>query len=469
MPRSAKSPPKTNGSPRVVANDRAAADNRAANGRAAAADFTRAETYAKTRAPVDCAWTLNPAAYRDDGFFEIEKRRVFESSWVVIGRSENVKTPGYVVVGESGGQSVFAVRGEDGILRAFHNVCRHRGSQLFTQDGKIEGKYIRCPYHGWGYATSGECKGTPLFTPRDNAKSRKIFSIGHLRSFDRAEFGLLPVAVGEWGGFVFANAANDAPPLAECVGDLPTRLAAHRLDEWICVAQKEYEIDANWKLLAENAIEYYHLPWVHPRLAKTSRVQDHGRWQGDGMYCGILTRPLTSTDDSDWLQMPPMAGLVGDDLISGYFFALFPNLIFFVMPSHAFVIRARPLAPAKTIETAWLMTHPKIAAQIKPKTVAAVLDFWDQVNLEDVAIVSRVQRGLSNRAYPGGRMCYRFEEPVHRFQNLVVDAMLGERRIPPGDERSGADFLDYARPDFGAPAPPAAARKPRRAAPRKNK
>ena len=98
-----------------------------------------------------------------------------------------------------------------------------------------------------------------------------------------------------------------------------------------------------------------------------------------------------------------------------------------------------------------------------------MLDFWDQVNLEDVAIVSRVQRGISNRAYPGGRMCYRFEEPVHRFQNLVVDAMLGERRIPPGDERSGADFLDYARPDFGAPAPPAAARKPRRAAPRRNK
>ena len=411
--------------------------------------FISEESYAGTRAPVDFARTLNPDAYRGADFFRAERERVFAANWVAAGPLDQVKNPGDILVADIAGRSVILTRDEDGELRGFLNVCRHRGTRLCAENTRVR-KHIRCPYHGWGYNLRGECVGTPLFEGRKiSEQTRRMFDTSHLRSFDKKDHSLLPVRVDSWGPLAFACLDEGAPPLAEHVGDLPQRLRGHRMEEWTAAAEKRYDIAANWKLLVENAIEYYHLPWVHPRLAKTSRVADHHRWQGRGMYCGICTSPVTATEDSDWLNLPPAAGLTGADLDSGYFFGLFPNLIVFVMPSHAFVIRAHPQAPGRSAETAWLFAPPDSLAAAREGVVAGTTAFWDEVNREDIAIVERVQAGLETPEYPGGRMCYKFEEPVHRFQNMVADAMVGLRRIPPGDDEPGADFIDY-RPRPGA-------------------
>jgi choline monooxygenase len=194
-------------------------------------------------------------------------------------------------------------------------------------------------------------------------------------------------------------------------------------------------VAANHKLIAENFTEYYHLPWVHPELSRVSRPDDHHRWQGPGRYTGMRTTPVArNTDAGGWDGPAPLSTLRGEDADSGRFVLLFPNAAISVLPNHAFVLLNRPVAADRTVETAVLLTHPEaVASPGLQEGLDALEKFWDLVNRQDLEIVEQVQLGLQNPAYTGGRMCYRFEEPLHRFQNMVVDRMVGLDRVPAGD------------------------------------
>jgi phenylpropionate dioxygenase-like ring-hydroxylating dioxygenase large terminal subunit len=397
--------------------------------------FTREETYAATRRPVSLAETLLPDAYTSDAFFALERERVFGSGWVAVGCSAAMREPGDVLVADVAGRSVFLVRKQDGALRAFYNVCRHRGTRLLAPGECSVKRFIRCPYHSWAYDHDGRCVGTPLFTGSDiPADQQAVFAMDDVAAFDRADYGLLPVAVDEWGPLVFVNLEPDPAPLAEHLGDLPARTAGYRLGEWALARTAHYEIAANYKLVAENFTEYYHLPWVHPGLVKVSPMEAHHRWQGTGMYVGFCTSPIApDTDDGGWGSgLAPIAGLTGSDADSARFVWLFPNVALNILPNHLFVIHAQPVAPGLTHETTYLLTHPESAGA--EEAVEGLVKFWDEVNREDIGIVERVQSGLETTPFPGGRLCYRFEESLHRFQNMIVDRMVGLRRVPPGDE-----------------------------------
>jgi choline monooxygenase len=400
--------------------------------------FTREETYAATRRPVSLAETLLPEAYTSEAFFTLERERVFGSTWVAAGCSARLRQPGDVLVAEVAGRSIFIIRKPDGALRAFYNVCRHRGTQLLAPDECRVPRFIRCPYHSWAYDHDGRCVGTPLFTgsdiPRDQ---RAAFDMQDVAAFDRADYGLLPVAVEAWGPLVFVNLDPNPTLLSEQLGDLPARTAGYGLDEWELARTAEYRIAANYKLVAENFMEYYHLPWVHPGLVKVSPIEAHHRWQGRGMYVGFCTSPVApDTDDGGWQSgLPPIGGLDASDAVSARFAWLFPNVALNVLPNHLFIIHARPAGPGLTHETTYLLTHPEsTGAADTGRAVDEIAKFWDEVNREDIGIVERVQAGLDSTPFPGGRLCYRFEESLHRFQNMIVDRMVGKRRVPPGDE-----------------------------------
>ncbi|MFC5949541.1 aromatic ring-hydroxylating dioxygenase subunit alpha [Pseudonocardia lutea] len=404
-----------------------------------AADFTDEHTYRYTRLPVELAATLPPDAYTSPEFFALEREKVFASSWVAVGCTAELDRPGACLVAEVAGRSIIVTRNREGRLRAFHNVCRHRATQLLPPDARHVGRHdrIRCPYHAWTYDLDGACLGTPLFEGSDIPPGEEtIFDTASARAFDRADHGLLEVAVDTWGFLVFVHLAPDAAPLARHLGDLPTRFAGHRLDQWLPQRRRTYDVAANYKLVAENFMEYYHLPWVHPELTKVSRFSDHYRWQGPGLYTGMCTTPVSAnTAAGGWDGLRPMSGLGEQDAVSGRFVWLFPNTALVVLPNHAFVLFAGPLGPARTRETAVILGHPE---SLDDPAADAALDqlesFWDLVNRQDLEIVERVQQGLENPAYRGGRMCYRFEEPLHRFQNMVVDRMVGLDRIPDGDD-----------------------------------
>ncbi|MCW0212742.1 MAG: aromatic ring-hydroxylating dioxygenase subunit alpha [Pseudonocardia sp.] len=402
------------------------------------ARFTEEGLYAATRRPVESASTLLPDAYTSPEFHALEQERVFATGWVAVGCTADVAGPGACLVAEVAGRSVIVTRDRAGELRAFHNVCRHRAATLLPPDAEHVGRgdRIRCPYHAWAYDLDGACLGTPLFEGSDiPAGQEAVFDTAPARAFDRADHGLLPVAVDSWGFLVFVSLDADPGPLAAHLGDLPQRFAAYRLEQWLPQRRRTYDVAANYKLVGENFMEYYHLPWVHPELSKVSRFSDHYRWQGRGMYTGMCTTPVSrNTDAGGWDGLDPVRSLTGQDADSGRFVWLFPSTALVVLPNHAFVLFNRPVGPARTVETAVLLAHPD---SLEHPDRDAALDqlekFWDLVNRQDLEIVERVQDGIRNPAYRGGRLCFRFEEPLHRFQNMVVDRMVGVHRVPDGD------------------------------------
>jgi choline monooxygenase len=384
------------------------------------APFEQESTYAATRPPASVARTLVPDAYTSDEFFALERERVFGRSWVAVGCTDRLREPGDVLVADVGGRSIFVIRTRAGKLNAFYNVCRHRGTRLLAPDETKVKRFVRCPYHSWAYDHDGGCIGTPMFDrsgiPDDQ---RAAFEISGRRAFDRADYGLLPVAVDAWGPLVFVNLSADPAPLSAQLGDLPVRSAGYRLSEWTIARTRDYEIEANYKLVAENFMEYYHLPWVHPGLVKVSPIESHHRWQGRGMYTGFCTTPVApDTDDGGWSGgLAPIGGLSDDDATSARFAWVFPNVAVNMLPNHVFIIHVRPVSPRLTRETTYLLVHPESGTGTR----------------EDIGIVERVQQGLSSTPFPGGPICYRFEESLHRFQNIVIDHMVGRPRVPDGD------------------------------------
>ncbi len=389
----------------------------------AAVDWISEAAWVGTRAPLESATALRPEAYTSDEFFALEQRRVFEQAWVCVGLAEELAGPGRLLVRRVGGRSVILARDHDGVLRGFLNSCRHRGTELAAADCDVGGT-IRCPYHRWGYGLDGTLRSTPFFDETTRT------------GFDRADHGLVPVRVDSWGLLLFACLADDTPPLRDWLGDLPERMAGYPLDSFVGRHQQELVIEANWKLVCENFQEYYHLSWVHPELAKVSRVRDHYRYQGAGMYCGQTTTPVSGDERDDWLVLPPAPGLDASDAVSGRFVSVFPNVVVSVLPNHAWVMRLEPLAPGTTRETCTLLL-PAATGATTDEQIAPTVDFWLDVNGQDVDIVERGQRGLALGGAPPGPLVPRFEEPLHRFHDMLAECMtregLADLAVPPGD------------------------------------
>ena len=393
-----------------------------------------------TRTPLTSARGLDPAAYAGADFFADEQRQVFERSWVCIGLSSDAE-PGLVLVRSVGSRSILVVRDGDGVLHGHVNSCRHRGTELYDCDSTIA-TMLRCPYHRWGYRLDGSLASTPRFSevPRDE--------------FDAEEFSLVRVRVDSWGPLLFACLVDETVPLAEWLGDLPDRMSGYGLDRWVERESQDVVIDANWKLISENFQEYYHLAWVHPELAKVSRVEDHYRYQGPGMYCGQTTTPVSSDERDEWLSLPSADGLDASDSVSGRFVAIYPNVLLSVLPNHAFVMQLEAVAPGVTRERcSWLL--PPESSEVDSISFDGTKTFWLDVNAEDIDIVQRGQRGLARGAVPPGPLAPRFEEPLHRFHNMLAETMtatsMSDIAIPSGDTASEHDRWGSAK----NPTPPA--------------
>jgi len=394
-----------------------------------AVDWTSEAAWAATRAPLSEATGLDPAAYTDESFFALEQQRVFERAWVMVGTAHEAAEPGRLLVRRLGQRSILVTRGADGVLRGFFNSCRHRGTELAEADCDIAGT-IRCPYHRWGYRSDGTLAAAPFFEEIPRA------------GFDPADYSLRQVRVATWGPLLFACADPQTVPLEQWLGDLGARMAGYGFEQWRIQETAAVDVAANWKLIIENFSEYYHLPWVHPELAKVSRVADHYRYQGHGMYCGQTTTPVSGDERDDWLRLPQAAGLDDSDRQSGRFVAVFPNTMLAVLPNHVFVIRLDPTAAGATREHCTFLLPPS-TPPVNDDDMAETRSFWFDVNDEDIDICERGQRGLSAGRAPAGPLAPRFEEPLHRFHNMLADCLTAESltpagglRVPPGDDGS---------------------------------
>lgn len=412
--------------------------------------------YEKTRAPLDEAYTLPGAVYHDEKFYKLEQEKVFQSSWVAAAELCDLRNDGDVMAVTVGGAPLLLTN-QKGKIRAFHNVCRHRGSQLVSDGQKCSKQgSISCPYHAWGYTLDGELRSLPSFDSLDNQQKG-----GSLKGFDKKDNGLFPVRLEEFLGLAFVNLDGKAPPLDEWFGDLVPAVADYEkafslkgplggLTPSSPEHRKAYDVESNWKVLIENYLEYYHLPAVHPELCQVSGVDEHRRNQGKGMYMCFATDPLSKGGTPiDPGRLPSIPTLSQRNTEMAYHVALFPNTFFSLYPDAIFRVVLSPQSTGRTIEHTTLLTHD--GARECPKAdelLRETYEFWDLINTQDIEICEAVHKGTAAKPYDGGRFSYRFEEPVHRFQNMLIDRMLSldgsPYHIPEGDADYGTDAYHRA-------------------------
>jgi Rieske 2Fe-2S family protein len=374
------------------------------------------EQVLRTLEPVERASMLPPAAFTDPDVLDWELHDFFESGWICAAHVSAVAEPGAWVMREIGDESFFVIGGKDGFPRAFHNVCRHRGSRIFEQERGRARARITCPYHAWSYGFTGELLG--------------VRATEGIEDFDRSCYGLVPLRAEVIGGLVMVDVGGTAEPLAEVVGDLAEWLDRYRTAELAVGGERLYEVEANWKAIAENDSECLHCPGVHPELNALSSYDSGRPVTGVGAWCGgsmtLNEGAETMSKNGGHPARPPIAGLGRDDLGSVYYYALFPNALVSLHPDYVMLHTLWPRSPGHTTVTCeWLFEPETIAAEDFDPSDA--IDFWDQVNRQDWHVCELTQKGVRSRGYTAGRYT-KHEQDVHAFDRMVAERYMAALR-----------------------------------------
>jgi choline monooxygenase len=348
---------------------------------------------------IENAWTLPARLYTDHNIFDVEREKIFSRTWQVVGHASQVAKPGDYFTTELVGEPLLCARGEDGTLRGFYNVCRHRAGP--AAEGCGSRKLFRCGYHGWTYDLDGtlisatEIEGVNGFQPED--------------------FALVPVRTEEWFNLVFVNLDPQAPPLRQVLGDLPTQAAKFPFASMKLSERRTYDMKCNWKTYVDNYLEGYHLPSVHPGL---NRELDYNAYVVEP-HAGYVRQfsPIRGAQPGD--ASPRRYQEAREDLTTDYFW-IFPNWMLNCYPDNVSLNIVLPLEPERTMAIfEWYLPDKDLASP----TAKASVEFSDQIQIEDVAICEKVQRNLRSRSYSRGRYSARQEKGVHAFHRMYAELM----------------------------------------------
>lgn len=350
------------------------------------------------------SFSIHADCYRDPRFMKLEQKEVFHKSWQFLCHEEKLREPGSYVAADVQGQSIVACRGSDGVLRAFYNVCKHRGHELLLGEGQI--RTIVCPYHAWAYELDGRLK-----------RARRS---EHIQNFDTNRICLTGVQIEVFCHLVFVNLDPAAIPLAEQSGDLPDAIMAYAPDlgNLTFAHRLTYKIKANWKAVIDNFLECYHCPVAHRDFCTlvemdTYKVRTHGIYSshmakaGRGDNKAYAVDNVSVTDHAVWY--------------------LWPNTTLMRYPGRGnfMVWRFYPAGPEETCEVfdIFLESDEPNDAELE------AIRFIDEVlQPEDIALVESVQRGMQTPAFQKGRYMIdpdgsgMSEHAVHHFHGLLLGA-----------------------------------------------
>ena len=338
----------------------------------------------------------------DEVIYRQELERIFARSWQYVARADQVAEPGSFVATRAGHVPIVIVRHQDGDLRGFVNVCRHRGHLVAQGQGRRES--LQCPYHAWTYALDGCLRAAP----RSDREP----------GFDFDRYSLLPVSVDSFGPFVFANPDPEAAPLADVLGALPTHLAESGVDlENLRLRErKEWETEVNWKVGIENYLECYHCPVAHPSFSKLIDVDpDAYLLRADGLLSSQFGPLREGSNDAKRPYEPD-----GDVRRAQYHF-LWPNLTINIEPGppNLSIDRWIPLGSHRVGGT----TDYFFGEGVPEEKAREIMDFGAQVAEEDWALVQSVQLGLDSGMVPNGRLLPESEQLIQHFQWLVYESL----------------------------------------------
>jgi len=348
-------------------------------------------------APLDRASTIPASWYVNKDLYDLELKTVFSSTWQVAARVDQVSQPGQYVTTDIAGEPIVLVRGGDGVLRGFFNVCRHHAAAVMTEpEGKAA--HLRCPYHGWTYSLEGELKGTPDFTG--------------VCGFDRAQNGLVPVKLAEWEQWVFVK--FDKSDALSLEGFLTKQLVEEirqiKLTNLHWFERRHYSFDCNWKVFVDNYLDGgYHVPYLHKGLDSVLDYSNYMIENGE-RHC-LQWSPMVT----EGAETQTGAVRKGDRAL---YYWIYPN---FMINLYDGAMDTNLVVPRGVDQTEVIFDFyfPDVTSAEARQRNAASVAVGQRIQDEDVAICKSVQRGLNSRAYNAGRLSVRREAGEHLFHRLL--------------------------------------------------
>ena len=338
--------------------------------------------------PLELATALPARYYAGEAAHARDLRAVFGRSWQLVARADQVQAAGDHVVDTVGRLPVIVVRGADGALRAFANVCRHRAGPLALCNGK-GARALHCKYHGWSYSLEGQLRSAP--------------EMQDAKDFDVSTIRLPSLRVAQWQGLVFVCADEATPAFEEVYGGIAERIAPIDLAALRFARRDHYDLACDWKVYVDNFLEGYHLPHVHPGLSK------------------VLDYRAYDTELHPWksLQHSPLRDAGGANAYGegqAFYWFVYPNVMLNILPGRLQTNRVLPLGPGRCrVEFDYFYAPGPDGEAL----AAADREFSDEVQAEDIAICEAVQRGLDSGSYEAGRLCPRRESALwHYHQQL---------------------------------------------------
>jgi Rieske 2Fe-2S family protein len=372
------------------------------------APFSR-EEIELIRRPFRAATLLPGRAYHDETVWAFERDNWFFRDWVCIGRDEDAPEPGTFFRSGELGEPLVVVRARDGVLRAFYNVCQHRGTAVVEEQC---GKAVRfqCPYHAWIYDLDG-----------------KLIRAKHtedLDDFSFETFGLRAVRLATWQGFVFVSLDPAAPELSHFLADLVPHWNRFDFGRLRSARQVSYDVGSNWKFIAENYSECYHCPGLHPQLNKLTPYDLGGDYESEGPWEGGWME-LAGNAETMALAgghrngRPAILGMTPLDERRVYYYVLWPNTFISIHPDYVLVHRLVARGVERTTVVCDWLFDPATTA-LPGFDASDAYDFWDMTNRQDWHVCELQQQGTKSRSWVSGRFSNQ-EASVHAFDLMCAD------------------------------------------------
>jgi len=317
-----------------------------------------------------------------------EKEKIFARHWMLVGHQSQIARAGDYFVQEVAGESLIIARDQTSKVRAFYNVCRHRGTRL-CEDPAGHSSTIQCPYHAWTYALDGRLVGAPHMTGET------------IPGFIKADYSLHAVRLALWEGFIFVNLGDGSASLEEWFAPLAGKFSQWNMPRLRSAKRIEYDVRANWKLIFENYSECYHCPGVHPMLSKVSPYDSAENDLTAGPFLGGFMKvnkgkSLTMSGNTCALSVGE-----GNDLQHVFYYSIFPNMLLSMHPEYVMVHQLWPQAPDRTLIHCDLLFHSEAFARSDFHPDDAI-DFWDITNKGDWHVCELSQQGIASRVYQPG-------------------------------------------------------------------
>ena len=364
------------------------------------------ELRANVSVPFEEARAMPPSVYTSEAFVAAELENIFKTSWFCVGRASALSQPGDYVTCELAGQPVIVLRDRDMSLRAYSNVCRHRMSTLLQ--GRGNAKTIVCPYHAWTYNLDGSLRGAPAMSGN--------------KAFCKDQYSLPDIACEEWLGWVFITLNSDPAPVAEELSEVADLVSGYDMTNYTETFFEEHLWDTNWKVLAENFMESYHLPVCHAgTIGGLSKL--------DEMICPPGRKAFNYhtilKDESLRIAMahPKNNRLKGDERRTTFLLAIYPSLLITLTPGYFWYLSLHPNGPGQVhIRFGGGMSDDYKDDAEAQQNLLDLKTLLDEVNVEDRGCTEKVFRGLSADGAEPGHLSH-LERPNYDFAQFLMSRM----------------------------------------------